>query len=116
MRISDWSSDVCSSDLDLGAEPGDLAVGRYQELLEVPGHVAVLALGVWHGGELGVERVLPLAVDLDLLGHREGDAVGGRAEGGDLLGRARLLAHELVARHAEQIGRASGRERVCQYV
>src|SRR3546814_4361522 len=30
--------------LHLGAEPGDLAVGRDQELLEVPGHVAVLAL------------------------------------------------------------------------
>src|SRR3546814_5191574 len=28
MRISDWSSDVCSSDLDVGEEPVSLAPGR----------------------------------------------------------------------------------------
>src|SRR3546814_13286067 len=31
MRISDWSSDVCSSDLDLGIQPGqtDLYLGHF---------------------------------------------------------------------------------------
>ena len=40
-------------------------------------------------------------VDLDLLGEGEGHAVRRRAEGGDLVGRPRLLGPELVAGHAE---------------
>ncbi len=81
-----------------------LARGRDEELLEVPLDVAGLALGVGMGHQLLVERVAILAVDLDLLEHREGHAVGRRAEGGDLLGTARLLGPELVAgeaKHAE---------------
>src|SRR3546814_9583681 len=69
MRISDWSSDVCSSDL----------VQRAEEL------VALLA---------------PLLVDRHLL--RQDQAVG--------------LAVDLEDLQAEEIGRASCRERVCQYV
>jgi hypothetical protein len=38
-----------------------------------------------------VDVVPALTVDLDLLGHREGDGVVGRAELADLLGGARLL-------------------------
>src|SRR3546814_1307446 len=76
MRISDWSSDVCSSDL--------LAIG-------VVGHVA----------------------------RREyaGDGGGGRARFGQqvAVGIERQLALEQFGRGGE-IGRASCRERVCQYV
>ena len=90
-----------SSGVDHRAEARDLAPGGDEELLEVPLDVAVAAVGVGHGGELGVERVAPVAVHLDLLGQRERDAVGGGAERGDLLGAARLLSAELVARHAE---------------
>ena len=54
--------------------------GRHEELLEVPLDVAGLAVGVGGGGQLGVERMAVVAVDLDLLGQREGHAVGGRAE------------------------------------
>src|SRR3546814_10357387 len=68
MRISDWSSDVCSSDLVGG-------VGDAQE-------------GLAH--------------------HREQRA--------PLLGQAELAGHALEQRIAEKIGRASCRERVCQYV
>src|SRR3546814_5256073 len=32
MRISDWNSDVCSSDLDTGRERGDLCVFAQQSL------------------------------------------------------------------------------------
>src|SRR3546814_10701613 len=66
MRISDWSSDVCSSDLDHVAAIGmeaKLAVGERARV----------------GGEEGAAAVLDLPVTL-------------------------------------QIGRASCRERVCQYV
>src|SRR3979490_701184 len=41
------------------------------------------------------------AVDVQLLGHWEGDAVGGGAERRDLFRCAGLLAAELVAGHAE---------------
>src|SRR5215218_2654907 len=85
--------------LGAGAEAGDdLAVGRQQELLEVPLDVSCFALGVRRGRQLAVQRVRSRAVELGLLGHREGDAVRRRAELGDLLGRTGLLAHELVAR------------------
>jgi hypothetical protein len=47
------------------------------------------------------QRTVGLAVDLDLLAEREGDAVGGGAELGDLVGAAGLLAHELVAREPD---------------
>src|SRR5215469_6637113 len=73
------------------------AVRTDKELLEVPLHVAGLAAGVGHGCELGVDRVPAVAVDLDLLEHRECDAVRCRAELGDLLWAARFLAHELIA-------------------
>ena len=51
--------------------------------------------------QLLVDRVAAVAVDLDLLEHRERDAVGGRAEGGDLLGGPGLLGAELIAGEAE---------------
>src|SRR3546814_3797457 len=74
MRISDWSSDVCSSDLDpsVGAAASGPA-GRVVQALTTP-----------TGG-------VPLRVEND---------------------RARLP----VRCDAEEIGRASCRERVCQYV
>src|SRR3546814_8274465 len=73
MRISDWSSDVCSSDLDAGAvEKMGMALGRGQHpcgfaigLAEVAvggaGYEAAGAVAVLHAGEqigkiLGCER------------------------------------------------------------
>src|SRR3546814_2203198 len=44
MRISDWSSDVCSSDLDLQLDRHD--VGRFDELQDPDGLVARLHLHV----------------------------------------------------------------------
>src|SRR3546814_6375171 len=49
MRISDWSSDVCSSDLDIGCsrEGGELKIGPGKDWLEILGsgmvHPKVLA-------------------------------------------------------------------------
>ena len=60
-----------------------------------------LPLGVGEIGQLLVQRMALGAVDVHLLGYREGDAVGGGAERLNLLGTPRLLAAELVARHAE---------------
>src|SRR3546814_16126403 len=84
MRISDWSSDVCSSDLHV-----DMDGGMFRNAQEV-----------------GVQRTVGHGVESHILG-----------EGADL-----LSAHfdeddriEEMAGAEQQIGRASGRERVCQY-
>src|SRR4051794_38633468 len=89
---------------DLRPEPAhDLTLRRHEELLEVPLHVAGLAVGVGRLLELGEDRVLLVAVHVDLLEDRERHAVGGAAELADLLRRARLLPHELVAGEAEHL-------------
>src|SRR5271154_3818765 len=52
-------------------------------------------------GQVAVERAALLAGDPDLRHHREGDMVGRAAELLDLQVRARLLAEEVVRRHAD---------------
>ena len=93
---------------DAGAEAGDRAVRGDEELLEVPADVAVVALGVGDLRQLVIDRVPTGAVDVDLLVHRERHAVRRRAERGDLLGRPRLLATELVAREPDHAEAALG--------
>src|SRR3546814_16524389 len=81
MRISDWSSDVCSS--DLAQQRRDLRVL----------HLALQ----------------PLAVEADRIGHRQNLHLAEAAAAfheGEVEGFVLALA----------IGRASCRERVCQYV
>src|SRR3546814_5582343 len=91
MRISDWSSDVCSSDLH---HPGwDFAVNA-------PKSVSIMALVT--GDELVVaahEKAVGTA-----LGWIEEHAQLRRRNAGEIV-------HETT-----EIGRASWRERVCQYV
>src|SRR3546814_5037550 len=83
MRISDWSSDVCSSDLERGG------------LLGAHGGQALVDLGVHARHE---ER-------------RDG------LQGGDVVpGCLRLLDTGEVRVDDLEIGRASCRDRVCQYV
>src|SRR3546814_15937952 len=89
MRISDWSSDVCSSDL---LETGD------QPLHEPGGAVLVANAEIYNYLEL--RQALP---DVAFATHSD-------CEPPLHLYRSRGLAF------AEKIGRASCRERVCQYV
>ena len=73
---------------DLRAEAAhDIAARRHEELLEVPLHVAGFAVGVGLLLELGEDRVLLVAVHVDLLEERELHAVVGVAELADLLAR-----------------------------
>src|SRR3546814_11705971 len=122
MRISDWSSDVCSSDL----------VQR------------IKALGLRRGLPQTVPRILDILLDLPLFpsrsrvtelsfeqivaDHRQEACVDGAfLATPDLVDRRAHIVIDTPARHAaqhaegvimgvEQSGRASCRERVCQYV
>src|SRR3546814_18033181 len=97
MRISDWSSDVCSSDLYLIAEllggPGKVLA------VENPGYVDVRNIFGLHGTEMR-----PIPVDSD------GMVVDERLDG--------CACAYVTPSHQSptKIGRAACRERGCQYV
>ena len=75
------------------------AATRNFSKFQVTSPASPFSLGV--STSVGVDLVPVVAVDVDLLGHREGHAVRRGAELRDLLGRAGLLAHELVARQPD---------------
>src|SRR3546814_16503697 len=107
MRISDWSSDVCSSDLQIAAveqfldlllhlclDPDAVLETEVPRLFLEQVGVEVELLQV----HLGVEDVFLVNIDIK-----------------HLLARADRLRQNFLDR-IDQIGRASCRERVCQYV
>src|SRR3546814_2861370 len=70
MRISDWSSDVCSSDLQGSADRGEVCTDDGEDEQLVPEDVAAVALAVQTaGGDSGV--------DLDGVGRDGGEQVVG---------------------------------------
>src|SRR3546814_17274475 len=81
MRISDWSSDVCSSDLPESANLPEAVAERWAD--QWGDAIVAAAAAAWSG---------PPPIDLSFA-----------AEPGD-------------EEWADEIGRASCRERVCQYV
>src|SRR3546814_981542 len=99
LRISDWSSDVCSSDLFLaGQQDGDMAVVGRQPHPRDP-HVPVL------------DQFGPRADD----GAKVDFADDPRRDRGGSAIAERLAAVE-INDHQAEIGRASCREIECQYV
>src|SRR3546814_2608118 len=84
MRISDWSSDVCSSDLGSCERALDALQLQYPD----------------YAGALEERFLRQAALRLEEAEYAE------------------LLADSVIGQevHADQIGRASCRERVCQYV
>src|SRR3546814_12304352 len=101
MRISDWSSDVCSSDL---LKSGRLAAafvadqgGRADACLPGTGIVSTAVNAAFANG---------MAAHGD---ETDDSHLGGRFHPGCAVVPAALAV-------AEEIGRASCRERVCQYV
>src|SRR3546814_16787989 len=109
MRISDWSSDVCSS--DLGVKRGFSAALRSAENRGsgIARHVAELFLDADQLVVFGEPVRAREAAGLDL------SAIGRDREVGDrrILGLARTVRHDGGV--AREIGRASGRERVWPY-
>src|SRR3546814_19080974 len=123
MRISDWSSDVCSSDLIM-AEPFDdlldparLAVaalrakrriGGEQDAFGEPDRRALAEARERRDEEPFLPECGPIALRIfeQTIGHREPDGPPAPLE----------PVVEDNPRDLPQIGRASCRERVCQYV
>src|SRR3546814_16207241 len=109
MRISDWSSDVCSSDL-IKDETLLRSYGRFVQSLNGRYYTAC---------DVGT-----FSVDMDEIA-RECDYVTGRtiAHGGagdssvlTAFGVFQGMRAAAASVWGEQIGRAASRERVCQYV
>src|SRR3546814_20861451 len=96
MRISDWSSDVCSSGL------GGLRAGLARRAEVAEGHRLA---GDDHRYEVAVAA--GVAADLAVRRYRQA---------GLKAARHRLAGHPLGAPGAAKIGRAPCRERVCHYV
>src|SRR3546814_11622881 len=106
MRISDWSSDVCSSDLQLRKSwaypqagtsivmPYDFGASRAR----LPHHL----------------RQDQMCVDIDFLDHQF--CAYGKRICSESRDEGSLLLFEILHPKDEKIGRASCRERVCQYV
>src|SRR3546814_4784885 len=100
MRISDWSSDVCSSDLSLHGAM--CAVGYDDCEGDLLAHVRRM-----------VGPDVPVGIEFDPHAHLS-DAMLGNA---DVLIAYKEYPHtDFLARGEEQIGSASCREGVCQNV
>src|SRR3546814_10309533 len=97
MRISDWSSDVCSSDL-VRTHRFRERDGLRNEILMMPWLAVIIRPTINRG-------YLPRPVAMDML-HRCGPL--------QRVGTPRVLRSHLAKPHV--IGRASCRENVCPYV
>src|SRR3546814_12317668 len=118
MRISDWSSDVCSSDLN-GTDPGTPTNPAYAggfpnaasgaRAFAVNAGVSYQASG---SPTLDANGVLTDAGDLGINDARAVDVAG---DASVVVGRYVDGAPRFRNFNTPQIGRASCRERVCQY-
>src|SRR3546814_5228060 len=102
MRISDWSSDVCSS--DLATEAINLVAYSWGEKFLQPGDEVLISHMEHHAN----------IVPWQLLRDRRGIVL----KVAPVNDRGELIWDDFVALigpKTKQIGRASGRERVCQY-
>src|SRR3546814_17665087 len=100
MRISDWSSDVCSSDLD------EAQIDAFEQ--------PVASQAVEFGGSEPEPR--HTAIDLKHRGERPSGGPGKTGPAMHLFERIEEGNGAGVEAGRLQIGRASCRERVCQYV
>src|SRR3546814_5338617 len=117
MRIGDWGSDVCSSDLldRIAHDIETVAKG-------VPGVSSALAERLTGGRyvDVNIDRAAAARYGLNIADVQEivAGAIGGETIGQTVEGLARYPINVRYPRELRdsQIGRASCRERVCQYV
>src|SRR3546814_15769978 len=104
MRISDWSSDVCSSDLNLPRDFLTLAFIGHEEV-----HHVLNDRPAERPAELEILRLDLARTAAEFFERRRGaHALVGIVDEG--------FTVKCVGARARKIGRASCRERVCQYV
>src|SRR3546814_17017991 len=111
MRISDWSSDVCSSDLVVAVRLVEL---EHRELGVVAGGEALVPEhppDLEHPLEAADREALQVELGRDPQEEVEVERV---VVGGERAGQR--ATGDRVQRRRLEIGRASCRERVCQYV
>src|SRR3546814_12739111 len=137
MRISDWSSDVCSSDLVTDSLIKEVAAARGVAHAPTSGDEALLARLLYpivnEGAKILEEGIALRASDIDIaavLGYNWPVYRGGPLFWADQVGLDRIVVEmrRLEAVHGETfcpapllvrlaaIGRASCRGRVCRYV
>src|SRR3546814_20561369 len=111
MRISDWSSDVCSSDLPFFADIARDGIALY----EAPGQALAVPRQL-DAQERHAEALRHRDHWFPLAAHALKLARDSIADG--VPRDAAFMPHQAGGRvyNAVQIGRASWRERVCQYV
>src|SRR3546814_17564892 len=126
MRISDWSSDVCSSDLSKSWEVLEILIDRLLELgVERNDHTAALGGGVI-GDLVGFAAAILkrgchfVQIPTTLL-EQVDSSVGGKTaintgEGKNLVAAFHQTAFVLLDPSSLEIVRPSCREKVCQYV
>src|SRR3546814_3892372 len=117
MRISDWSSDVCSSDLNLTARLAFGAARFNDEIgtrpLDAIGNLQAADHLQLRRGHAGAAHHAPSLHPSGRRNDRDRPDLAPAA----LFEEQRNVEHDEIARAvAREIGRASCRERVCQYV
>src|SRR3546814_18390082 len=114
MRISDWSSDVCSSDLKMGWRCSDTAAIHFSDV-RVP---ADNLIGPENGGFIGIMRNF----NSERLGMAMGCCAYARVAMAEAAEWAKnretfwrpLVGHQSIRIKLAEIGSASRRERVCK--
>src|SRR3546814_18627070 len=117
MRISDWSSDVCSSDLQDWTEHKAL----WDRLDAIKARIPAMTLvtTAQHKGADAIGAAWAAARGVPLVAFRLNRKLGNRAAFERNRSIQRLLPDEAgicEGRDGQTIGRASCRERVCPYV
>src|SRR3546814_3098609 len=112
MRISDWSSDVCSSDL---LKAGVRQMYRILETPPLADHQGRDRYPIDLADDAALEQLIRSRADT--VYHPVGTARMGSDEAAVCDPRLRVRGVDgLYVADASEIGRASWRERVCQYV
>src|SRR3546814_7016339 len=111
MRISDWSSDVCSSDLDVRNPWSPRELGFYVPRINPRTDERCVTT---NGVETCKIAIQTNNLDLDDRGFIY--AVDRANSGMHIVELTEAAKKELTRRPEAEIGRASCRERVCQYV
>src|SRR3546814_20587104 len=102
MRISDWSSDVCSSDLvDVWSTCTDRVAEEMMSVMQATSDGAVNSVFMMadSGARGSAAQIKQLAGMRGLMAKPSGE-----------------INETPILHHFTEIGRASGRERVCQFV